>query len=106
MSASKYKTRTDPELVSMCLNGDALAWEVLITRYKRLIYSVPVKFGFPSSDANDVFIQYTVVIGTGAAQQTVQDIALVEMAGDRIARIRDYMSPIDSAFQLKLAKSE
>ena len=55
MTASKYKTRTDPELVSMCLDGDALAWEVLITRYKRLIYSVPVRFGFPSSDANDVF---------------------------------------------------
>jgi hypothetical protein len=61
---------------------------------------------YPTSDAHDVFIQYTVVIDTGAAQQTVQDIALVEMAGDRIARIRDYMSPIDSAFQLKLAKSE
>ena len=55
MNASKYKTRSDPELVSMCLKGDALAWEALITRYKRLIYSVPIKFGFTSSDASDVF---------------------------------------------------
>lgn len=55
MSASRYKTYSDPELVSMCLKGDALAWEALITRYKRLIYSVPMKFGFTSSDAGDVF---------------------------------------------------
>ena len=55
MSASKYKTFTDPELVAMCLKGDALAWEALITRYRRLIYSVPVRFGFISADAADVF---------------------------------------------------
>jgi hypothetical protein len=34
-------------------------------------------------EANDVLIQYAVAIGTGAAQYTLQDIALVEMAGDR-----------------------
>jgi hypothetical protein len=59
---------------------------------------------YPTSEANDVLIQYTVVIGTGAAQRKVQDIALVEMAGDRIARIRDYMSPVDSVFQSDLVK--
>ena len=54
---------------------------------------------YPTSEANDVLIQYTVVIGTGATQHTVQDAALVEMAGDRIARICDYMPPpVDSAF--------
>ena len=55
MSASKYKTYSDPELVSMCLRGDAKAWEGLIVRYRRLIYSVPVRFGFSSADAADVF---------------------------------------------------
>ena len=55
MSASKYKTHTDPELVSLCLKGDALAWEALISRYRRLIYSVPVRFGFTPADAADVF---------------------------------------------------
>lgn len=55
MSVSKYKTHTDPELVSMCLQGDAQAWEALILRYRRLIYSVPVRFGFSSADAGDVF---------------------------------------------------
>src|SRR5437867_11366558 len=39
----------------MCLKGDAEAWEALITRYRRLIYSVPVRFGFSTADAADVF---------------------------------------------------
>jgi RNA polymerase sigma factor (sigma-70 family) len=46
---------TDPELVSRCLKGDPHAWEALILRYRRLIYSIPVRFGFSSSDAADVF---------------------------------------------------
>lgn len=55
MDTSKYKTYTDPELVTMCLKGDAQAWEGLIMRYRRLIYSVPVRFGFTSADSADVF---------------------------------------------------
>ena len=55
MAASSYKTRTDPELVSLCLNGDALAWETLIVRYRRLIYSIPTRFGFRAADSADVF---------------------------------------------------
>jgi len=53
--SAKYKSHTDPELVGMCLKGDALAWEALIMRYRRLVYSVPVRFGFTSADAADVF---------------------------------------------------
>ncbi|MEA3183390.1 MAG: hypothetical protein QOI59_6913 [Gammaproteobacteria bacterium] len=50
---------------------------------------------YPTSDPNDVLIQYTVVPGAGTAQHEVQDIALVEMAGDRISQIRDYMTRVD-----------
>src|SRR5712691_1657043 len=39
----------------MCLQGDGFAWEALIVRYRRLIYSVPVRFGFDVADAGDVF---------------------------------------------------
>jgi RNA polymerase sigma factor (sigma-70 family) len=53
--ASIYKKHTDTELVNMCLNGDALAWEALIMRYRRFIYSIPVKFGFQAVDAADIF---------------------------------------------------
>ncbi len=55
MIASKYKEYTDQELVSMCVSGDANAWEALIVRYRRLIYSVPVRFGFPTPDASDIY---------------------------------------------------
>jgi len=39
----------------MCLKGDPQGWEALILRYRRLIYSVPVRFGFADADAADVF---------------------------------------------------
>lgn len=55
MSSADYRSLGDPELVSRCLNGDAQAWETLILRYKRLIYSVPVRFSFSAADAADVF---------------------------------------------------
>jgi RNA polymerase sigma factor (sigma-70 family) len=55
VSTSKYKSYTDPELISLCLKGEAQAWEALIMRYRRLIYSIPVRFGFESADASDVF---------------------------------------------------
>lgn len=47
--------RTDHDLVSACLSGDEQAWSELIDRYKRLIYSVPVKYGLPPEDAADLF---------------------------------------------------
>ncbi len=55
MISLKYRTLSDPELVTLCLNGDGGAWEALITRYRRLIYSIPVRFSFSSADASDVF---------------------------------------------------
>ena len=55
MSAAKYKTLGDPELVSLCLKGDSQAWECLISRYRRLIYSIPVRFSFTAADCSDVF---------------------------------------------------
>jgi RNA polymerase sigma factor (sigma-70 family) len=55
VSAAKYKTLGDPELVSLCLKGDSQAWEALIVRYRRLIYSIPVRFSFSAADCSDVF---------------------------------------------------
>jgi RNA polymerase sigma factor (sigma-70 family) len=55
VSGDAYKALADPELVAQCLSGDAQAWEALIFRYRRLIYSIPVKFNFIPADASDVF---------------------------------------------------
>jgi RNA polymerase sigma factor (sigma-70 family) len=50
-----YTLWSDSELVAACLEQDSLAWEALIQRYQRLIYSIPIKQGFSSVDAADVF---------------------------------------------------
>lgn len=55
MSSAKYKALDDSELVALCLKADGHAWETLIVRYRRLIYSIPVRFNFSSADAADVF---------------------------------------------------
>ena len=46
---------TDERLVRECLNGNQEAWCGLIDKYKRLIYSIPVKYELSREDANDVF---------------------------------------------------
>ena len=55
MSTLTYTGRPDAELVAMCLTGDAEAWETLLRRYRRFIYSIPVKFGLQPDDAADIF---------------------------------------------------
>jgi RNA polymerase sigma factor (sigma-70 family) len=45
----------DAKLIDACLKGDSQAWEALIHRYQRLIYSVPIKIGFSPIDAADIF---------------------------------------------------
>lgn len=52
--------REDRELVGRCLNGESEAWEALIQRHRRLIYSVPVSFRLQRADADEVF-QRTVI---------------------------------------------
>jgi len=45
----------DRALVRACLKGDTDAWEALILRYQRLIYSIPIRAGFSPVDAADIF---------------------------------------------------
>jgi RNA polymerase sigma factor (sigma-70 family) len=47
--------RSDRELLARCLQGEAAAWEALIARYQRLIYSIPIRMGLSPNDAADVF---------------------------------------------------
>lgn len=46
---------TDTRLVQQCLRGREEAWSALIDKYKNLIYSIPVKYGFNQDDATDIF---------------------------------------------------
>src|SRR5260370_39668849 len=49
-----YGKYSDGELVGLCLEGDRLAWETLILRYKRLMYSIPARYHFDESECEDV----------------------------------------------------
>ena len=46
---------SNTRLVDECIKGSEQAWSGLIERYKRLIYSIPVKFGLSHDDASDIF---------------------------------------------------
>jgi DNA-directed RNA polymerase specialized sigma24 family protein len=46
---------SDEELVAQCLKGDQEAWASLVDRYKKLVYSVPLKYRMPAEDAADIF---------------------------------------------------
>jgi len=47
-------TRTDSELVRSCLTGNHDAFAELVSRYKRLIYSVAYKFTKENEEADDM----------------------------------------------------
>lgn len=46
---------SDAALVQACRDGEARAWERLVLRFERLIYTVPRRAGLGSDDAADVF---------------------------------------------------
>ncbi len=46
---------SNTRLVQQCLEGDERAWNVLVDRYKNLVYSIPLKYGAPHQDAADIF---------------------------------------------------
>jgi len=45
----------DARLVRECVGGSEEAWRALIFRYKNLIFSIPVKYGFSTEDSTDIF---------------------------------------------------
>lgn len=52
----KTATRqSDSHLVEQCLAGNEAAWTALIDRYKNLIFSVPLRYGFAEEDSADIF---------------------------------------------------
>jgi RNA polymerase sigma factor (sigma-70 family) len=46
---------SNTRLVAQCLAGDDRAWNILLDRYKSLIYAIPLRYGAPHQDAADIF---------------------------------------------------
>lgn len=48
------RTPSDAELLERCRNRDSNAWDELVSRYERLIYSVALRNGVSAEDAADI----------------------------------------------------
>lgn len=55
MTLSPASEWTNSRLVQECLRGNEQAWNLLVDRYKNLIYSIPIRYGLPPQDAADIF---------------------------------------------------
>lgn len=55
---------TEEEILAACLSGNQDAWSSLIEKYKRLIYSIPVRYGIPHEDAEEIFQQVCLSLST------------------------------------------
>jgi RNA polymerase sigma factor (sigma-70 family) len=53
---------TDTTLIERCRQGDGQAWELLVERYQRLVYSIPRRAGLDNEQAADVFQQVFVAL--------------------------------------------
>ncbi len=53
---------SDARLIAACLAGDEQAWKTLIERYSRLIYTIPLRFGFTKGVADEIFQETCLVL--------------------------------------------
>jgi RNA polymerase sigma factor (sigma-70 family) len=52
---TEYKQLSDTELISACRSGEEAAWDALVARYERLVYTIPSRYGLTQTEVNDVF---------------------------------------------------
>lgn len=55
VSETSMKDLDEQALVRECLAGSEAAWEEIVRRYRRLIYSIPIRTGLDEEGAADVF---------------------------------------------------
>ncbi len=54
-TAANFVNVEEGVLVQACLAGSDDAWAQLFKRYSRLIYKIPLSFGFPQLEAEEIF---------------------------------------------------
>ena len=45
---------SDRDLIQRCQQGSAGAWQQLLNKYERLVYSIPLRYGLSRNDAADI----------------------------------------------------
>jgi RNA polymerase sigma factor (sigma-70 family) len=58
----------DEQLVERCRQGDATAWQALVSRYAPLVHSVPVRYGFTRAEVEDVAQEVFLALAQGLSQ--------------------------------------
>ena len=72
-TGDRWKLADDPALIQACLEDNQVAWAELVSRYGRLVYSIPRKYGLDGPSSEDVF-------------QEVFSILLTQLGGIRNQR--------------------
>jgi RNA polymerase sigma factor (sigma-70 family) len=54
--------KTDWQLIQACRRGNERAWEMLLDRYERLVFSIPLNFGLNREDAADIAQQTFIIL--------------------------------------------
>ena len=54
MADTLSATSEDSALIAACKQGDALAWDALFAKYKRLVYAIPLRYRLSVEDAADI----------------------------------------------------
>lgn len=55
--------KTDRDLIRACRSGDGRAWERLLNKYERLVFSISLNYGLTTDDAADVTqITFTILL--------------------------------------------
>src|SRR3712207_9440028 len=47
-------THSDRDLIRRCQQGSAGAWQQLLNKYERLVYSIPLRYGLSRDEAADI----------------------------------------------------
>jgi RNA polymerase sigma factor (sigma-70 family) len=52
---TEYAESSDEQLIAGCRDGDSAAWDALVSRYERLVYTIPIRYGLTPAEVDDVF---------------------------------------------------
>jgi RNA polymerase sigma factor (sigma-70 family) len=57
-----WEDANDSQLIEACILGEERAWTALINRYSRLVYTIPLRFGFSKMVADEIFQETCLIL--------------------------------------------